>query len=186
MRRRCFWEGDAGAEADKLPVFGEELMASPVGTFPGQEIRPVSGPGGGKLPSLPLAGCRGAQCKGSGAVPPHTYLYLLLLFAYAESHGAPWGQSERSFPESENDFLVHAPFSAWDSEPQAFSGSKGYWGLVASGTEVQSSLNNQAPGDLLGVMAKWTLPGPWCGQGMGPSRGAQGPWEDQEVEAEHS
>lgn len=86
----------------------------------------------------------GAQCKGSRAVPrpvlDWTPCFFLLMGRATASLGvglglaAFWEPSEGSFPESENDFLVHAPFSPWDSEPQAFPGSKGHWGLEASGT----------------------------------------------------
>lgn len=55
---------------------------------------------------------------------------------------------------------------------------------MASGAEVLLSLNNQAPGTLLGMSPRmafaWVLVWPAWGQG------ARGPWEDQEVEGKET
>lgn len=90
----------------------------------------------------------GAQCKGSRAVPcpilDWTPCFFLLMGRATASLGvglglaAFWEPSEGSFPESENDFLVHAPFSPWDSRASSLSrvqgalGPGGFWDLRSS------------------------------------------------------
>lgn len=75
MERRCPQQGNAWAEADRLMLFGEEIMArvvvaeaarllGPLRPCPFQKICSVSGPGGGEQPHLPVAGWQ--QVLGQG------------------------------------------------------------------------------------------------------------------------
>lgn len=128
MERRCPLQRNAGAEADRLMLFGEEIMApavaaeaarllGPLRPCPFQEICSGSGPGGGRAAPPPLGRLAASAGPGAGGgcggIVPHNPLDPTLVEEARCLLGCGWAwlslgvfrRSSHSGPEKDSPFL---------------------------------------------------------------------------------